>query len=846
MWNSRYGYNDSYSRRQSSYDSYGYGYGYSSRQQNRGVGVFGGFGRGGRYSNNYGGYSGGYGGYGGGYGGYGGYGGQRRGFGFGSRFGGGFGFGRRGYGAYSGRRGILSVLAGGVGLGIMAIGSFAMGAGALYNAHTEKQKDKGNKPYEHFRLSLLWQDRTLKQSSANIIRVPFDLQLYYLKPKEQDGDETSRYTIKVAKSKVERVKAQDQLAELFEEITQGLAIPVNFEIVHSKDEVVGGQVGRQSNDRQQNRRSDGEQSSVEAGGRYTLKSVKDCLVEDDWERLQAVCEILSDKLEAVDELLASGNIRNNALDYSRLASTLLAGLAEHAGFEAAYTVDCKQDENENEYSWCVTDVVLKVPEGVATADTVIVRVDLLHYTFDDNVAISYAYAAGGTDSFDGREQVLGSGEFTGWDGLQEHLKTLARGMVPVKQTKKIGGKKRSIPIVTGLVTKYRNARRVSMRKERCKSAFAKDSDTDVVFRNLLWFDTKSKAGKLVMKVVPFCLLLKRDEVHGVPDRDGLPLDVGFNFLPVETEYICSRVDLEQYLEEIEEGISYPLNFELLTADDGKVNLKPVAKSLSADDWIRLQYYVGVAKEVSSSVCDLVEYWFKECSDSNVATWNSALLTSVLKLAGFSYVVPVKTTKGSESWAVVDVGLTRPKSHRRMPTLGEVTQCIPGGIRDKQRDKVFKERVGRPNNMVAMLSSNSVVVRVDMNGIEDAGYGYAEHVVVKEGVKDVSKDAAGFKPFTGWVEDKREISKAVVEHAKKKAVVNKARIKVNKQTVRQDGTSDFSPESAIKGTEKYKDSSKVDKPVGGDEKEVASQSADEVVRMSPKHRDTDDVSKLTLG
>lgn len=690
--NNRGGYGSSsydYSARNS---NYGYGYGYSNQPRRRGL-----FGRG---RDDYGYNS--YGGYGGGYGG-------------GGMFGRGL-FGGRSYGAYTGRRrGIFSAIFGGVGLGIAAIGSLIAGAAALRRHQKERQTEKGKRAFGTMDLTMLLQQR----GSTSVLKLPIILSLFYLGENEEQME--SRFTVKVGKSSTVSANVQKVMSDLDAGVQDGTTHCVNFDITQ--------QEGR---------------------GKLVLEPKVDCNSKDEWIKLQAICDSLATYFVSVEDLLDSMSIRHQPLEFSRLASTTLAAVLEQSGFMSAKTVDCKHDWDGEDYSWCVTDVTLRRKNR----EPVVVRVDLLHYAFssDDEEAedisdtgVSYAFAAGGTDIYDGRELVLGSGLFTGWDDVDSHIAEVSKGMIPITQAKKgKHGRYRKIPIVTSLVTKYRNGKRIGARRERRKEAFAADPNTDVIFRNLLWYDTKSKPGKMMIKVLPFCFLVTYKEVDGVPDRDSKPIGVGYNFLPVETEYLCGDDDIDLYAEEVIQGVSFPINFGL-SQKEGRYVLRQKKINSLTDDWERLQELAERSAIIVDTAIDGFGDWVKATADESLSSFESAVLAAVLKLAGFSYARPVAVEK---EWSVVDVALVRPKTHKTLSP--KRFSSVSAGL--QRRTETFSNFLDNKRGLLAQATSDSVVVRVDIH-VNPITYGYSEEAVEDEGSAPIVSDLrTGCEPFLGWRED----------------------------------------------------------------------------------------------
>lgn len=667
-----------------------YGYGYSNYGSQRGSW----FGRG---RDTYDSYGGGYGG---------------------GMFGRGRGlFGNRSYGAYSGRRGLLSRIFGGVGLGIVAIGSLFSGVAELRRRQKDRQTDKGKRSYGTMDLTLLW----LQRSAATLIKIPVILSLYYLPENEEQME--SRFTVKIGKSSSVSTKSQQALSDLDALVQDGTAYCINFNMEPGADR-----------------------------NKLVLTKKTGYAEDDEWVKLQSICDDLSEYFVSVEEMFDEMSIRHEPLEFARLAATALAAVLEQAGFLSAKTVDCKQDSGEETFSWCATDVSLRRKNR----EPVVVRVDLLHYAFEDDSAetvledisasgVSYAFAAGGVDIYDGRERVLGSGLFTGWDDVDMHIKEVSKGMMPVTQAKKgKDGRYKKIPIVTAAVTKYRNSKRIGARRERRKEAFAADPNTDVLFRNLLWYDTQSKPGKIMMKVLPFCFLVTYNEVEGTPDKDSAPVGIGYNFLPVETEYLCGDEDVELYADEVLQGVSFPINFGLVEKN-GKYVLRQKKINSITDDWERLQELSERAAIILEDVIDGFGDWVSAAMEESLSSFESGVLAAILKLAGFYYARPVAVEDG---WSVVDVSLVRPKTKKSV--IPKRYASVAAGI--QRRTETFKDFLDNKTGLLAQACSDSVVVRVDVHA-NPITYGYSEEAAVDEKACPIVSDLrVGCEPFLGWHED----------------------------------------------------------------------------------------------
>lgn len=678
-------------------DNYGYGF---SNDHCRGQGMFGGRNPYNSYNNipNYGGYD------------------SLRGQWLGGLFGRGRGLGSmnrfgRSYSAYIGRRGLLSGIVGSVGTGIMAMGMLVGGMQSMHEQHVTRRMAKGKKPYKVVEKQLLWL-KDSKSVNALASRIPLSLSLYQL-----DGDPEgyeSRYTVKLRKAETTSLRGKVMLGEVLDECQDDITHLLNFII---------------------------ENNSVVPNSTSSIK--------DDWERLQYVCESLTGWLDSIEEYFEDNAIRNTPPEFARLASTALAAVLEQAGFSTAYTVDCKHDCDDESISWCVTDVILHRPDGYP----VTVRVDMLDYMFEfnegpgesegsDRCGISYSFAAGGMDMFDGREDAQGSGEFTGWSGVQEHIAFVSKG-ANYEAVSSRGGKL-SIPIISTVIDKRRNSRRIVAREQRRAFAFARTDNTDVLFRNLLWYDTKSKPGKVIMKVLPFCLLPEYSDASGYVDKSSFPKSIGYNFLPVEKEYVCSVEDLELYQEEIEGHISYALNFGIVEKD-GRYSIHPKKFNSLTDDWEMLQTLTKRAMGVLNIIKEDMEWWLEPTTDTQLSSFSSGMLASILVLAGFDYAVPVSV---DGEWTVVDVALHRPKSK---------VWIRPQQVRDVlsghgQSVNKFSNFPANGMGIVKQALSDSVVVRVDACD-EGITYGYAEEDVLQDsGMVALSTTRQGFRPFTGWSED----------------------------------------------------------------------------------------------
>ncbi len=680
------GYNSSpYNRNQS-----GYGYGYSNYQQPRG-GLFG--------RNNMQGSS-----YGAGM--------------FGSNSGyesrgvlGGL-FGRRNaYAGYGTRRGIL----GGVGQGIAAIGSLVGGAQALAQHRREVRIEQGKKPYEELPLEM-W-----LYLNGSYTVIPIKLSLYYLSDSqsgEQSKDCDTRYTVRVGRLK--KVPTGFSLKELREDTEDGVACCVNFIIEPA------------------------------ANGKLRAAVIEDAASKDDWVRLQAISEVLCDYSVVLNELLASDGIRNEPIEHARLMSTIQAAVCERLGFQACASVDCKASFRGTELSWCATDVLLRRSDG----QHISVRVDLLHYYFgseDSNTEsevpdVYYGYSAGGIDIFDSQQRLEGSGEFTGWEGSDDFLQELAKGVAPVKQSPlQSNGAAINIPVVSQLVSGYRNKHRISGRKERAAKSQAEEAGTDTVFRNLLWYDLKSKPGKVMVKALPFCLLPTYDSRNGITDKDIKPVSVGYSFMPAEKEYLCCDEDLELYFEEIQQGVSIPINFSIVQTNSG-YTLKRKNVCGMTDDWDRLQYITRTVKHAACQLYEDFDWWFDSCTDEDASRFESAVLAAALRLAGFSYATPI-TVAGD--WSVVDVSLVRPKTSKTLlpKRFKEVTASL------HQRCTTFDAFLGGVGKSILNVArEDSVMVRVDIQP-EEPTYSYAEKPILDAtGAPIVTTTRAGWAPFTGWKND----------------------------------------------------------------------------------------------
>lgn len=658
-----------------------YGYGYSN-MNSRGPGLFGGRGRRDVYDS----------------------------YGYGSQPHGIFGnFGRRS--GYGGRRaGLFSRTIGG---GIGAIGSLINHVGAIKEQRREMAVAKGKRPFDNVELSLLWQPNTGRQQG--LVKIPVSLDLFYLTG--DDSEFNSRFVAKIKPAGIVKLKERETLAELVNEIDDFIAYGVNFTV------------------------------KQKGSGFLTRIPREGCDSDDDWIKLQAICDSLASYMEELSEWFDHENIRHEVLEYARLASTMLAAVLEQAGFDSAYTVDCKQELDDEVYSWAVTDVVIHSPAGEALR----VRVDLFHYVFEDKESedtvstesgVAYFFADGGLDLFDGRDRATGSGVFTGWDGAAEHVAEIAKHNLPVAQG--IGKQGIKLPIISDMLTAYRNNRRVSARRERQLSATAEDKDTDVIFRNLLWYDTNSSTGKLVIRVVPFCILPTYPMVDGEMDKDVDPLSVGYNFLSEEQEYICSADDIELYYEEINSGASYSLNFDVVEVD-GKYSLRSKKINKVTDDWLRLQMLTQLAADVITDISDTFGSWLGDPAGKHMSRFRSAVLASVLGLAGYNYARPV--TAGDD-WSVVDVALVRPGSKKAL---------IPHGLGKTEllstrREETFDGFYGSKTKFWAQACSDFVMVRVDPS-TDPVYYSYSEDsTTLDRGKPIVSNEREGVAPFTGWKQD----------------------------------------------------------------------------------------------
>ncbi len=741
-----YGYSDQYNSR---YQNDNYGYGYSNYQQQRG-GLFS------RRNSDYGNYGGGYGNsygsYGGGYG-TGGLFGRQGGYGTGGLFGrqSGYGsgglFGRRGgygsYGSYGARRGLFSTVFGGVGLGIVAIGSLVGGAVELGRRRKERRTSKGKRPYSEMELSFLW------YREGGIVKIPVNLLLYYTFA--DTGDYDSRYTVKVGRRKTVKTKNPEDLQEYMNEVEDGVTCCINFSL------------------------------TTKGNGLPGITVDKSYSKVDDWECLQLVCDRLNAYFDELYTLLKEERVRNEPLEFVRLKNTVLAAVLEEVGFVAARTVDCKKCAGDAEYSWCVTDVALRRKDG----NTVTVRVDLSNPTKGDNqeppdeqgesvdAGISYSFAAGGVDIFDGREVSSGSGEFVGWEDVDSHMEEVSKGMTPVEQgITGRNGKMLKIPVVSSIITKRRNAHRIGSRNECRRMAYAEEPNTDVVFRNLLWYNTKSKPGKTMIKVLPFCLLVTFDEVDGVVDRDVKPVSVGYNFFPVETEFVCSSEDVELYEEEISNCVSFALNFGI-AEKNGKLTLRRKKINSVEDSWERLQLLVDRSSIILDTIFDSIGGWVEHVQETSMSEFESALLAAVLKLAGFSYAKPI-IVEGD--WSVVDVSLIRPAT--KTSIFPRRLIAVSSGV--SQRQETFERFIDGSKALFAQARTDSVIVRVNMSA-SPVTFGYSEEPIETDDGKPIVNDRReGSEPFTGWENDASYVKRRHSSHKVAQAKLSKARAERREQ------------------------------------------------------------------
>lgn len=665
---------------------------------------------------------------------------------------------------YRGGNGFLSKIAGRAKGSISAIGFLLDGARAAKQSRDLKKIQKGKKPYEVVEVSLLWQDRYVGDHSS-FVRIPVELSLFCLDAEDSDYD--SRYTLKIGKAKPYPIKGQDALNSILAEVEDGMACCLNFDIRKGK------------NDR--------------------LAVVEDTSfdVKDQWALLQSVSEAVQDYAQKLDDWYEREGISNESADYSRLSSSMLAAVAESARFASACTVDCKQSIGGDDYSWCVTDVALKGKGGLS----VVVRVDLLHYMVEiegdsgfggecgdvagegDTVdagqvenaegveaevsssGIGYYYAVGGLDLFDGRQKAVGSGVFTGWSGAREHLEFIEKGMAPVSQAK-LGknGKPIKIPFITNAVTNYRNDRRIYARRERRLRTYADKEDTEVFWRNLIWYNTNSKPGKITLRILPVCLLVTYPNVDGIIDKDVAPIAVGYNILPVETEYVCCEEDIQLYAEEVEQGVSFLVNLGI-AEKDGRFFMRKNKLTSITDDWEKLQALTGAGRTIIDQLTESVAWWTETATEVDFARFDSAVFAGILLLAGYVYARPTATEDGT--WSVTDVALTRPhtkkgyKSGRFSHVLAEYSNSA----------NTFTSFMGNNDNLLKRMVTDTVMVRVDIHA-DPVTYGYVEEAVQEAPSKPVISDLRqGCEEFTGWDQD---VDYQLRKHKAEKSAASKAK------------------------------------------------------------------------